>query len=143
MTAVAFHFNVSDKPTYLCRLLRKAVANGAKVVVTGSLESLLQLDKDLWIFSATEFLPHCWVEHDPDVVNHSPVVLAQSLRSPPFLNTLVNLGETVPEGFDQFERLIEIVTLEDLDRKIARGRWKYYAEGGHSLIRHDLQKAVA
>ena len=33
MTEVAFHFNAPDKWAYACRLLRKAVAAGAKVVV--------------------------------------------------------------------------------------------------------------
>ena len=35
MTEVAFHFNATDKLEYACRLLRKAVANSAQVVVTG------------------------------------------------------------------------------------------------------------
>ena len=35
MTEVSFHFNVPDKIGHACRLLRKAVAAGARVVVTG------------------------------------------------------------------------------------------------------------
>ena len=35
MTEVTFHFNAPDKLGHACRLLRKAVASGAKVVVTG------------------------------------------------------------------------------------------------------------
>ena len=35
MTEVAFHFNVPQKSGYACRLLRKATAGGARVVVTG------------------------------------------------------------------------------------------------------------
>ena len=34
MTEVAFHFNAPDKVAYACRLLRKAVGSGARVVVT-------------------------------------------------------------------------------------------------------------
>ena len=33
MTEIAFHFNAPDKVAYACRLLRKAVAVNAKVVV--------------------------------------------------------------------------------------------------------------
>lgn len=143
MTAVAFHSNVSDKSIYLCRLLRKAVANGRNVLVTGPMELLQQLDANLWTFSPTDFLPHCWVESAPEVLTRSPVVLAQTLQSPPFLTTLVNLAETVPTGFEQFERLIEVVSTEAIDRKFARERWKHYATAGHCLTHHDLQKVVA
>ena len=34
MTEVEFHFNVGDKLAYSCRLLRKARAGGAKIMVT-------------------------------------------------------------------------------------------------------------
>jgi DNA polymerase-3 subunit chi len=51
---------------------------------------------------------------------------------------LVNLGEHVPAGFDRFERLIEVVTLDDADRQQARGRWKHYTDLGYAIVRHDL-----
>ena len=35
MTEVAFHFNAPDPVAYACRLLRKAVSNGARMVVLG------------------------------------------------------------------------------------------------------------
>ena len=34
MTDVAFHFNAPDKLAYACRLLRKAVGSGSRVVNT-------------------------------------------------------------------------------------------------------------
>ena len=58
MTEVAFHFNAPDRVAYACRLLRKAVASGAKLVVTGSPDVLQQLDRALWTFSAVDFVPH-------------------------------------------------------------------------------------
>ena len=51
---------------------------------------------------------------------------------------LVNLGAAVPEGFERFERLIEVVTVEDEDRQRARQRWKHYADRGYAITRHDL-----
>ena len=48
MTEVAFHFNAPDSTAYTCRLVRKALSKGAKVVVTGDTAQLLQLDTDLW-----------------------------------------------------------------------------------------------
>lgn len=138
MTEVAFHFNAVDRLTYICRLLRKAVSAGARVVVTGAPETLQQLDSALWAFSPVEFVPHCHIESEAWVLAASPVVLAPSTHSVPYQQVLLNLGHHVPEGFERFERVIEVVGLEDDDLALARSRWKYYAGHGYTMIRHDL-----
>jgi DNA polymerase III subunit chi len=138
MTEVAFHFNAPDKLGYACRLLRKAVANGAKVVVTGDPGMLRELDIALWTFSALDFVPHGHAATTaPAVLEASPVVLADSARVVPHRQVLVNLGAVVPEGFEGFERLIEVVTVEEDDRQQARQRWKHYADRGYAITRHD------
>ena len=99
MTDVAFHFNVPDKLAYTCRLLRKALAIGAKMVVIGTGEELEKLDSDLWDVSPADFLPHCVQSAEIGVVEKSPVVLAKSLQSVPHHNVLINLGANIPDGF--------------------------------------------
>lgn len=143
MTEIAFHFNAPDRLGYVCRLLRKAVGGGAKVVVTGPVDVLDQLDGALWMLSPTDFIPHCGPEAGSAVLAKSPVVLVPSVQEAQFFDVLVNLGASIPDGFDRFGRLIEVVTLNEVDRKEARGRWKYYADAGFRLIRHDVQKAVS
>ena len=143
MTDIAFHFNVEDRLTYVCRLLRKAINGGARVVVVGPAASLDSLDETLWNFSATDFIPHCDLDAHGTVLSASPVLLASSLSLAQSFDTLINLGESIPSGFEQFKRLIEIVTFDDSDRKKARGRWKHYTDAGFNLIRHDLQKSSA
>lgn len=139
MTEVAFHFNVPDKLAYACRLLRKATGVGSRVVVTGEPELLRRLDTELWTFSALEFIPHAHVASaEAQVVAASPVVLTDSPRGTPHQQVLVNLGGAVPEGFERFERLIELVSQDDQDRLQARTRWKHYADRGYAITRHDL-----
>ena len=138
MTELAFHFNAPDKVAYVCRLLRKAVGNGAQVVVTGPQQTLQQLDAALWAFSPADFVPHCDLESDARVVAASPVILATSIQGVPHQKVLVNLGESVPPSFDQFERVIEVVGLDDDDRQLARIRWKKYTDRGYAITRHDL-----
>jgi DNA polymerase-3 subunit chi len=138
MTEVAFHFNAPDKVAYVCRLLRKAVSTGARVVVTGELQVLRQLDQALWTFSPTDFVPHCQLGAEALLVAHSPVILAESSQATPHQQVLLNLGDTVPEGFERFERLIEVVGKSDADRQVARSRWKHYADRGYAITRHDL-----
>jgi DNA polymerase-3 subunit chi len=139
MTGIEFHVNAPDKVAFACRLLRKAVGKGAKVIVTGEAESLRELDTALWTFSATEFLPHCYGETaGPGVAAASPVVLADSARGTPHHQVLVNLGAEVPDGFERYERLIEIVGVEPEDLQRGRRRWKHYADRGYALVKHDF-----
>ena len=138
MTEVAFHFNAPDKLGYACRLLRKAVGSGARVMVTGDTGTLRELDVALWTFVPLEFLAHCDGQATPVALAASPVVLAESVRCAPHQQVLVNLGGAVPEGFERFERLIEVVTGDEQDRLDARLRWKHYADRGYAITRHDL-----
>lgn len=138
MTEIAFHFNAPDKLAYSCRLLRKALGSGARVVVTASADTLQRLDHILWTFSPTEFVPHCYDTQDASVLALSPVVLTATPAQAPHQQVLVNLGESVPAGFERFERLIEVVGINEDDRTQARQRWKQYADRGYTLQRHDL-----
>jgi DNA polymerase III subunit chi len=138
MTEVAFHFNAPERLAYACRLIRKAYGAGAQVVVTGDERTLDQLDAALWSFAPLEFVPHASTQHPAAVLYASPVVLAAQLRELPHHQVLVNLGAEVPTGFEQFERVIEVVTASDADRSAARSRWKHYAERGYDIQRHDL-----
>ena len=138
MTEIAFHFNVTDKLVYGCRLLRKAYLSGANVVVTAEPEVLAQLDELLWSFSPTEFVPHCRTSAPENSLAGTPVTLAESLADGPHHGVLVNLGQGAPGGFERFERVIEVVTQADDDRLAARSRWKYYSDRGYSMRRHDL-----
>lgn len=139
MTEVAFHFNAPDKLAYACRLLRKAVAAGSRVVVTAPADALARLDTLLWSFSQTDFIAHVRQPAEPGLLAASPVVLteapAQELQH---RQVLLNLGPQLPAGFEAYERLIEVVSLDDEDRQLARGRWKQYTELGYDIVRHDL-----
>jgi DNA polymerase III subunit chi len=142
MTEIAFHFNVTDKLVYSCRLLRKAYLSGANVVVTAEAELLAELDTLLWSFSPTEFVPHCRASASETSLAGTPALLVQSLPGSPECGILVNLGQETPDGFERFERVIEVVTQADDDRLAARGRWKYYSDRGYAMKRHDLTSAV-
>ena len=138
MTAIEFHVNVSDKLHYSCRLLRKAYRSGANAVVTATPELLLQLDKVLWSYSSTEFLPHCRSDSAVATTAATPILLAEQLDVYPPGSVLINLGLQVPGGFELFERFIEVASSSEDDRLAARERWKHYRDRGYALKRHEL-----
>jgi DNA polymerase-3 subunit chi len=139
VTELAFHFGAPDKLAYTCRLLRKAVGSGAKVVLVADAEALAQVDADLWALSPTEFVPHAMTTAGGSVHDRSPLVLVTDpAQVPQHTGVLVNLTDTVPQGFERFARVIEVVSTDADDRDMARQRWRQYTERGYTITRHDL-----
>lgn len=138
MKEIEFHFNVPDKLQYGCRLLRKAYRNGKRAVVTAEPEVLAELDRLLWQFSSTEFLPHCMATGDSPSLAVTPIVLLERPDTCATDGVLINLGRAVPAGFEHFERFIELVSAQADDRLAGRDRWKTYKDGGFALKKHDL-----
>ena len=140
MTRIEFHFNAPDKLAYACRLLRKAVGSGARVVVLADAQAIAELDALLWTFSPLEFVPHARRDSAPEVLAASPVVLTDALGGAlPHQDVLLHLGQGDLQGYEGFARVIEVVSLDPDDRQAARRRWKHYTERGYELLRHDLQ----
>jgi DNA polymerase-3 subunit chi len=143
MTQIEFHFNTTERLQYTCRLLRKAHARQLRVGVVGSEASLRQLDAALWSFSECDFLPHSSAADGLEVQVASPIRLHMDPVQLSGMDVLVNLGDEVPQGFESFARLIEIVATDDHGRMTARQRWRHYTAQGYALKQHDLSKAVA
>lgn len=146
MTEVSFHFNVPDRVDYLCRLVRKAVRSGARLVLAGPAAELEPIDRALWAFDETEFLPHLWRRDavpPPARLAATPVWLAEDARHTGCHEVLVNLGPDPAAGFESFEKLIEIVTGDAADRAQARRRWKHYADRGYAITRHEVARVEA
>jgi len=138
-TKVEFHTQAPDKLLYACRLLRKAAVSGAKVQVTAAEEALRQFDQLLWTFSNADFVPHCLQDAPPQVLANSPILLTPTPQADTGHAILLNLGSGVPAGFEQFDRIIEIVGEDASDKQQARGRWKHYAGSGCDMSSRDLQ----
>lgn len=141
MTRVSFHFNVPHRLEYACRLLRKATRQNARITVTGSAPVLAELDRALWSFEPTEFIPHVLLREGqtlPERLAETPVCLSTTLAGAPHHDVLLNLGAEPPAGFESFERLIEIVSTDDDERAAARARWKHYAARGYAIEKHEV-----
>jgi DNA polymerase-3 subunit chi len=146
VTEVSFHFNVPDRMAYACRLLRKAVRRGAKVVVCAPGDVLARLDKQLWVFEPLEFLPHVLARpgQAPAARLHdTPVWLSEQVRAAPHRDVLLNLGDELVDGFEDFARVIELVPRDGDARLAGRARWKHYSDRGYALGRHDVAQEPA
>lgn len=140
MTKIAFHFNVSDKVAYACRLLRKASKQGLRITVTGDVHDLSRLDEALWVFDPLEFLPHCSVDTSEMLKAKTPIILASNLQENSHLDVVVNLGQEVLKGFERYLRLIELVSTHEADRAQARQRWRYYNARGYPIESYEVNR---
>ena len=140
MTEVAFHFGAPDRLAYTCRLLRKATATGARLLVRSTPDLCAELDAALWNLGPTEFISHCNATAVQAVRARSAVLLVDEADAlDAGFPVLVNLGDDVPQGFEQFQRVIEVVSTDEQDRSLARQRWKQYTALGYTITRHDLK----
>ncbi len=147
MTEISFHFNVPDRAAYACRLLRKAVRLGARVVVHAPNPVLTAFDRRLWVFEPLEFVPHVRVKPGQALVSRlqdTPVWLTEFVAEAPHRDVLLNLGAEMVQGFETFKRVIELVSSDSEDRQAGRVRWKHYSDRGYTITRHDVaQEATA
>ena len=154
MARIDFHSNVSDKLEYACRLTRKiwsATPAGEPVrniVMVGEKADLKKLNELLWTFSATDFLPHCFIEDEGAI--DTPIVLTDNFLSPaltqlPHADVLIHLGMRMPQNVPvllaRFPRVVEVVTMNEAERLAGRERYKAYRDLGHELHNFDLSKA--
>ena len=144
MGKVEFHHGMADKIGYACRLLRKAYRSGAHVVVTADESTLKTLDKQLWVWEDQEFIPHILVLQGRAVAERqlqTPIwITDQPTTAPVDRTTLINLGPSLPDGLDRFDRLFEVVTTEPEDRQAGRRRWKQYESMGWTIQPHEVKE---
>ncbi len=140
MTEVQFHVNVPDPVHYACRLLRKALRQGARLAVTGSAATLAELDRALWVFEADEFLPHIQLRDDKPTATQSraPVWLVEDARHGAAMPVLINMGAPLTAGFEAYPRVIEIVSNDEEERAAGRQRWRDYVARGCAPVKHEV-----
>jgi DNA polymerase III subunit chi len=142
---VEFHSGVAEPLAHTCRLLRKAHAAGARVVVHGPGALLNQLDQALWTFDALSFVPHVRLRAGarPNALQaRTPTWLVDDVTAVPERDVLLNLGSTMVEGWEQFARVIEVVPADEAAIQAGRHRWRSYkARAGVELVNHSAAGA--
>lgn len=130
MTRVDFHSQITDKTAYACRLIRKAWATQCQIVVLGeNAAEIAALDLALWEFSRADFLPHA-LAIDPNA-KHAPILLTDDLTLvSQGKELLINLSQGFPSGYQDFQRVIELVSKEELDANAGRQRFRQYQQDG-------------
>lgn len=141
MTRVSFYVLADTAPDaglrFACRLIEKAHAEGHRVYWRLADEEACRAADDLlWTFRQGSFVPHARSPALTGDDDPTPVVLDTNGPPPGFDDVLVNLHPEVPDFFNRFERVAEIVTPET--RTAGRRRYKFYQDHDCELETHKI-----
>ena len=137
MTKVDFYTGSTDKLRTACQLSHKAMQNGVRVVLSAPDAAITDaLDKLLWHYPSTAFIPHC--RSDAEEAGQTPVVLNNGSEKFPHHDLLISLHNECVSFFSHFERVIEIIGTDADDSRLGRERFKFYRDRGYELRHIDL-----
>lgn len=139
MTTIDFYTHCASRFEVASKLVAKAWAqHGSVRVLTASDEATAEFDRFLWLWPATGFLPHCRLASP--LAAETPIVVDHALEHDGPAAVLINLHAAPPPFFSRFERLAEIVGLDDADAAAGRERWKFYKARGYEVRSHNLSE---
>ncbi len=118
----------------VCQLCQKAYENAQKtLLLTQSAEQSAHLDKLLWVFNDDSFIPH---DTETTADFETPILIREKVAADCERQLLINLSDSIPDNFAQYERIIELVT-ED-NKQQARKHYSFYKGRGYPLKHHNL-----
>ena len=139
MTKVDFYTGVDDKLRTACQLCHKAMQNGLRVLLhTPDEDTAKTLDKLLWQYPVTAFMPHC--RNDESTTTEMPVVVDHRGEIFPHNEVLISLHTLCLPFFSRFERVLEIVSQDTDDARLGRERFSFYRDRGYEMRHFDLSK---
>ena len=138
MTQIDFYFNAPNKLEVIRKLVVKASQAGSSVLLYTQDASLQQqVDQYLWTSSSLSFIPHVPCQHP--MADRTPILIGDDPSLLSSHDVLINLDAGVPDCFARFDRLLEVVGQDSVDRDLSRQRFRAYRERGFHLVTHDLK----
>jgi len=134
---------------FTCRLVDKIYHRGHKIHIhTVDAQQSEELDELLWSFRPDSFLPHSQCLHatassdaSPGDNNNQPVPIRIShMAEPDHQDILINISSAVPDFFSRFDRVAEVVPVDQNSRKAARANYRFYQDRGYPLHFHDMKR---
>jgi DNA polymerase III subunit chi len=117
----------------------KAWAKGNRVHIhTQSEESATVLDNLLWTYQDISFVPH--EMFDGSTNEETPVTIGYGNNIPGQSQVMINLDSIIPDFASRFERIIEIVGGNEINKQYARQRYRQYKDDNYETHDHKINK---
>ena len=133
MTGIDFHSDVSQPLLYAARLVRKAMQQQQALVLLCAAPQVSALEEAIQSLDKTSVVPACTSDAPAAVVQRSLVTIAHDAHQAPARGWLVNLTQAWPDGFEAFEKVIEVIAVDEAAVDAGRQRWQQYKAKGYPL----------
>ena len=135
MTKIDFYQISDEEITFTCRLINQVYRSGHQIYVhTMDLEHARAIDDHLWIFREDSFIPHALQDTSID----APIKIGCDQEPLDHQDVLINLSGEVPYFFSRFDRVAEVVPVEEDRRQAARDNYSFYKQRGYVLNYHQM-----
>lgn len=139
MTEVTFYTHADNPLDVARRVAAKAHGQGKQVMIYAPDAAVADaIDRLLWTTPALGFVPHC---RDSDALaGETPVLIGTDADAVRQADVMINLHAEQPPAFARFERLVEIIGLDEAAVEQGRERYRFYKTRGYALKTHDLRQ---
>ena len=129
--------NDQQKFIIACKLIEKAYKHGHSVFVYCDDEQQAHdIDELLWTFRAESFIPHNLQGEGPEP---PPVVqIGYKDNAGNFNDVLLNLSQNIPQFFQRFRRILQIVEVDESAKEISRQHYRHYKAHGAKVFTNSL-----
>ncbi len=135
MTRIDFYQITGDENVFACRLIDQVYRRGHQIYVhTATAAQAEHVDTALWTFRPDAFVPHTLVPEELEV----PVRIGFDHEPNDHQDVLINLSGQIPDFFSRFDRVAEVVPVDQNSRTAARKNFAYYKERGYQLEYHKM-----
>jgi len=129
--------------TFACRLTEKAYLRDLRIaIVNDTLADARALDDLLWTFNERSFIPHQVCVDDAPVDPATKVYLTALPMKAPTADLLVNLAARLPDEWERYARIAEVIDADEERRRLGRERFKSYRDLRVTLETHQLDEAA-
>lgn len=127
--------SLHDRYQFACKLIAKAYSlKQYCYVYTDSIEQSQLLDKLLWTFKQTSFIPHQIYDEEYGTPDYKQTILIGTQAAPKNWQTLIfNLSSKYPDDLTQTERVLEILDNNKPLKQAGRQRYRQYKQNGFKM----------
>ncbi len=121
---------------FMCRLIEKAYELGHQIYVhCANEQDAFAFDELLWEFNPASFIPHHLQGEGPEPPPPVQIGFQNKCTS---RDICVNLAHEVPEFYEQFKRICEVVSPHEEDKQIKREHYKFYQSKQLPIHNHKI-----
>ena len=140
--AIFYILNSTDDVNQsICKIIKKYHEIGHRILVSSSNTKLLDdVNKLLWTFEQLSFIPH---STNQDLDPLTPVLLTETgYKNDSIIkkdyNVFMNLDDQAKTDYHNHEIVVEIVCVEEQQKKLARDKYLYYKKNKLNVVHENL-----